>query len=410
RQLQELTAALAGATTVDDVAAVVIEQARPAFGATGGFVSMIDEAASEVLLVRSDGYRQEHMAEWERYPIEAGLPTEEVVRTRAPVFFASRAEREARFPALGPLHDAHGFGAAAVLPLLHDGHVIGVVGFIFVGDHAILREEREQMAAFAALCTQALERARLYEAERAARERAEEASRAKSYFLATMSHEFRTPLNAIIGYSALLADGITDPVTEKQRIQLARVGVSARHLLTLIDEVLTLSRLEAGKTDLTVEQVDVTVVLEEAATIIAPLADAKGLAFNITPPRADGGAAAVIDTDAGKLRQVLVNLLSNAVKFTPRGEVALEARCGDASGVVFEIRDTGIGISPDNQERIFDPFWQVEGAHARRTSGAGLGLAVTRRLVRLLGGEVSVHSAPGAGSVFTVTLPRTTPA
>ena len=230
-------------------------------------------------------------------------------------------------------------------------------------------------------------------------EEAESASRAKSDFLATMSHELRTPLNAVIGYTQLLADEVTGPLTVEQQVQLGRIRVSARHLLSLIEEILTLSRLEAGKETVVLDRVRLAGVVTDAAAIVEPLAVAKGLDFRIA---CDDVA---LDTDAGKLRQILVNLLSNAVKFTDRGEVSLRAFV-DGSCVACVVRDTGIGIEPAHLEHIFEPFWQVERAATRRAGGTGLGLGVSRRLARLLGGELRVvESTPGRGSSFRVDLP-----
>ncbi|MFN2563981.1 MAG: sensor histidine kinase [Gemmatimonadaceae bacterium] len=240
------------------------------------------------------------------------------------------------------------------------------------------------------------------EAERA-RSEAEAASRAKSDFLATMSHELRTPLNAIIGYTNLLADGIPDPVTERQRGQLARVNASARHLLELIDEVLTLSRLEAGREVVSRRDVAVADVLDQAAAMIEPMAHARRLRLDVRRP----SPTLTIETDAGKLRQILLNLLTNAVKFTDEGSVVLSAEEEDGdSAVAFRVTDTGIGIAREHQDRIFESFWQIEQTTTRRVGGAGLGLNVARQLARLLGGDVTVESAPGEGSTFTVRLPR----
>jgi signal transduction histidine kinase len=239
------------------------------------------------------------------------------------------------------------------------------------------------------------------EAERA-RVEAEAASRAKSDFLATMSHELRTPLNAIIGYTNLLADGIPEPVSEGQRTQLARVNASARHLLELIDEVLTLSRLEAGREVMVPRDVVVADVLDQAAVMIEPMANARRLRLDVHRP----SPSLRIETDAGKLRQILLNLLTNAVKFTDEGGIVLSAaEDGDAT-VVFQVRDSGIGIAPEHQQQIFESFWQVQQTMTRRVGGAGLGLNVAQQLAKLLGGEVTVESALGKGSTFTVRLPK----
>jgi two-component system, sensor histidine kinase and response regulator len=239
------------------------------------------------------------------------------------------------------------------------------------------------------------------DAERARLE-AEAASRAKSDFVATMSHELRTPLNAIIGYTNLLADGIPEPVTEAQRTQLARVSASAKHLLELIDEVLTLSRLEAGRETVSIRQVAVADVLDQAAVMIEPMATGRKLRFEVVRP----SSTLTIETDAGKLRQILLNLLTNAVKFTDEGSVILSAGEDGDGSVVFQVKDSGIGIAPEHLTRIFESFWQVQQSTTRRVGGAGLGLNVAQQLARVLGGDVMVESAPGEGSTFTVRLPR----
>jgi two-component system, sensor histidine kinase and response regulator len=246
-----------------------------------------------------------------------------------------------------------------------------------------------------------LQRAQFLEREQEARREAETANRTKGDFLAVMSHELRTPLSAIIGYQELLADGITGPVTELQRHQLGRIKVSARHLLELIDEILTYSRAEAGKEEVLYEVTGVNTMVDDAASLIEPLAADKHVTLCVV--RLD--TPLDIRTDPRKVRQVLVNLLSNAVKFTDaEGSVSLRAR-RDGDTLELTISDTGIGIEPDHLDRIFDPFWQVEQKPTRRAGGTGLGLSVSRRLARLLGGDVLVTSEPGKGSSFTVLLP-----
>jgi signal transduction histidine kinase len=224
------------------------------------------------------------------------------------------------------------------------------------------------------------------------------ASEAKSAFLATMSHELRTPLNAIIGYESLLEEGISGSLNESQRAQLSRIKASADHLLQLIDEVLTFSRLDAEREVVQRADAELRPIVEEAVTMVKPMAEAKALTL-----RTDVVDARLF-TDAGKVRQILINLLSNAVKFADSGEITVRARVtGDKAEI--SITDTGIGIAPENIDRIFEPFWQVEQSSTRRAGGTGLGLSVSRGLARLLGGEVTVESKLGEGSTFTLTIP-----
>jgi PAS domain S-box-containing protein len=414
-KLQSVTAALVEAVTVKDVADRVVETVRATTTSRSASLSLLTADGSEFEVIRTTGLPEELAAKWRRYPADPAYPTTHAVRTGEPVFLRSVDEMRERFPKLVDNALAYGFAATAVLPLVVGGTTVGTLGLNYATPQPFDTGKRAYLAAVAQQCAQALERARLFEAERsaraeaegarrdadAARADAEQASRAKSDFLATMSHELRTPLNAIIGYQSLLADGVTGPVTDGQRRQLERIGSSANHLLMLIDEVLTLSRVEAGKESLHAERVDVARILDEAATIIEPLAKQKQLDFKVVGP----ATPIVIETDAGKVRQAVLNLLSNAVKFTGRGSITLTVWGAD-DAVSFQVRDTGIGIAAEHLERIFDPFWQVEASTTRTAPGTGLGLAVTRRLAHLLGGEVTVQSALGEGSTFTLRLPR----
>ncbi len=239
----------------------------------------------------------------------------------------------------------------------------------------------------------------------AARVEAEAANRAKSDFLAVMSHELRTPLNAIGGYAELMEMGIRGPVSAGMRDDLRRLQASQRHLLGLINEVLNYAKLETGTVQYDVSELPIREALSSAESLVAPQARAKGLALHLVESPPDLVAAA----DPEKLRQVLVNLLSNAVKFTDRGgAITLWAEpASDAVRVL--VRDTGVGIPRDKLPSIFEPFVQVRSDLTRPHEGTGLGLAISRDLARGMGGDLTVESTPGTGSVFTLTLPRVTP-
>ncbi|MEP7065228.1 MAG: HAMP domain-containing sensor histidine kinase [Gemmatimonadota bacterium] len=238
------------------------------------------------------------------------------------------------------------------------------------------------------------------EAESARRD-AVAASQAKSDFLAVMSHELRTPLNAILGFSSLMIDGITGPVSDQQRSQLMRIKTGGQHLLTLINEILSLTRLEAQREEVHVEKGDAFVLTRETAALAEPMAALKGLALVMDIP----AGSCECHTDITKLRQILLNLLSNAIKFTTEGAVTLSVSADD-SEMRFVVSDTGIGIEPQHRERIFEPFYQIEMAKARRVAGTGLGLTVTRHLAQLLGGNVEVAEPVDGGSTLEVRLPR----
>jgi PAS domain S-box-containing protein len=235
--------------------------------------------------------------------------------------------------------------------------------------------------------------------------KAEAANDAKSAFLAMMSHELRTPLTAIIGYEELLSDGISGEVNSEQLAQLGRIRHSAMHLLALVEQVLTLTRIELQGETVERERFTLSQLVRSVAVLVTPLATEKRLAFHTELPRED----LVLESDPLRLKQALVNLLGNAVRFTDHGEVSLCVREEPGGLLAFEVRDTGIGIPQNDLERIFEPFWQVEQRATRRVGGAGLGLTVARRTARLLGGDVTVGSAAGEGSVFTLHVPRRAP-
>jgi PAS domain S-box-containing protein len=240
---------------------------------------------------------------------------------------------------------------------------------------------------------------------RDAMQQAEEATRAKSQFLANMSHELRTPLNAVIGITEMLEEDAEDLGQEDFIEPLRRIRGAGNHLLHLINEILDLSKIEAGRLELHYEEIDVKPLIDEIAMTAAPLADKNGNRLEIRCPDDIG----IMRSDMTRVRQVLLNLLSNACKFTDKGEVTLTV-AGDGSGndeaLTFTVKDSGIGMSPDQLAKLFQEFSQADSSTTRKYGGTGLGLAISRRLCRLLGGDVTVESAPGVGSIFTARLPR----
>jgi signal transduction histidine kinase len=235
------------------------------------------------------------------------------------------------------------------------------------------------------------------------------ANRLKSEFLASMSHELRTPLNAVIGFSELLVAEISGPVNAEQREYLGDIHNSGRHLLSLINDVLDLSKIEAGRMSVAREPLDLRVPAREAGELVRSLAIKKNLTLQLVAPR-----EVVCFGDSQRIRQVVLNLLSNAVKFTPAGgTITVELRPGsgaDAGSGEILVTDTGIGIAPADQSLIFEAFRQVEGGQSRQYEGTGLGLALVRKFVEAMGGTVVVRSELGKGSCFTVRLPLQRPA
>ncbi len=237
-----------------------------------------------------------------------------------------------------------------------------------------------------------------------ARRDAEGANRAKSQFLANMSHELRTPLNAIIGYSEMLQEEAQDAGLDSFIADLGKINTAGKHLLALINDVLDLSKIEAGKMDLVLETFDVAEMLEEVRTTIGPMVAKNANTLTLTRDSELG----LMHADLVKVRQMLLNLLSNACKFTENGRISIAVRRSDGARgpmLEFAVRDSGIGMTPEQMGRLFEAFSQAESSTARRYGGTGLGLALTRRFAEMMGGEVTVESQPGIGSTFTMRLP-----
>jgi protein-histidine pros-kinase len=234
----------------------------------------------------------------------------------------------------------------------------------------------------------------------------EGAAQAKDRFLAGMSHELRTPLNAIIGFTGTLLMKLPGPLNLEQERQLEIVQSSARHLLSLINDVLDLAKIESGKIELRLEPVVVQEVIDEVVTTLRSMAEAKGLKIWVFMPEEE----IAVSTDRRALRQILINLLSNGIKYTWTGfvHVLLEKKLssdGEIAGVEFHVVDSGIGIKEEDQRKLFQAFEQVDPSNTRRYDGAGLGLHLSRKLVTLLGGRLTFSSEFGRGSTFTVSLP-----
>jgi len=275
------------------------------------------------------------------------------------------------------------------------------VGRDYVGpfsdkDIALLRTFANQAAI-------AIQNARLFHEIEDKSRQLETANKHKSEFLANMSHELRTPLNAIIGFSEVLLERLFGDVNEKQADYLQDIHSSGRHLLNLINDILDLSKIEAGRMELEPSTFDLPSAIANAMALIRERAQRHGIALEMDVDAELGDVVA----DERKLKQILLNLLSNAVKFTPDGgRIDVRARQDD-SFVRIAVADTGVGIAQEDQDAVFEEFRQVGSNYTSKQEGTGLGLALTRRFVELHGGTISVESKPGQGSTFTFTLPRT---
>jgi signal transduction histidine kinase len=395
--LQGLTADLAKAATTNEVAAVALDRARPAFGAGGGLVVMVD--GDEFSVVRHEGFAPEQIRPWLRFPVDSHTVTSKVVRSGVPVFIRKLQEVQSEFPEVAAMLRAAGYLSTITLPLHTPSRIIGTLSFNFAVEDPLNEGQLETLHAFAGQCALSLERAVLHESERAARAEAESANRTKSEFLARMSHELRTPLNAIDGYAELLELGVRGELSEAQLHDVARIRRSQKHLLTLIDDVLTFARIESGIEKLEIRAVEVWAAIEAAHETIAPQLDAKGLSFS-----GPGTVACRALADPEKLQQILINLLANAVKFTQRGGITVAVQ-ETSDDVEIAITDTGIGIPGSRLHDIFDPFVQVDVGNTRVAGGTGLGLTIARDFARRMRGDLTVQSELGHGATFTLKLP-----
>ena len=328
-------------------------------------------------------------------------PVLEAFRTRKPFLASIFGEASLTPLALSDRHAAIarelGVASLMVVPMVARDRALGAIALVSSNPERLFGDQDLALAQdIAARGALALDNARLYEEAR-------KANQTKTDFLAIVSHDLRTPLNAIMGYAELLIMGIPEHVPEAAAERLRRVQASAKHLLYLLDELLDFARLDSGKEELHVQDVDLSEIGRDVASVIEPLVTRRGLQFELVVP----ATPLTLQTDPDKLRQVLLNLVGNAVKYTERGLVRLEIDEGRGPAAIIRVSDTGVGIADHHLAQIFEPFWQVDDTQRQREGGTGLGLSVVQRLVRLLGGEVSVDSALGRGSTFTVVLPRT---
>ena len=387
RAVNEVADAVVGVTDAERIFARSLDRMVSLLGADGGAIVIREDPPGAP---PGSGGRLSA-------PATVGIDAESAVTLAMRVLVRSEADAD-RIRLSGV--QAGDLRFVAHVPLSARGRTIGLLSAYFREQRDITDTQARALRTIARLVSVANENADLVGELRVNNLQLERANRLKSEFLASVSHELRTPMNAIIGYTKLMLDGLDGELTAQQQTDLFRVAQAADNLLGLINGLLDLAKIEAGKMELNVEEVNINDVADEALELVRPHADEKGLQVHSVIPQ----ALPTVWADRARVRQVLANMLANAVKFTERGSVSVAASAAEG-WVTVSVSDTGVGITPEAQAYVFDEFRQADSSTTRRYGGTGLGLAISKRLVTLHGGRIWVDSEVGRGSTFHFTLP-----
>ena len=378
----------------------IIDSCRQLFDTGQVSIFLVNGEAIEMVAVR--GVVDQNVAALFPRPLDDSVNGLSV-RTRQVVNFSSAAAVARRPGDMQQVYELVGDHSVMVAPMLWEGRAIGTILVSRVPPRAFADDEVALLITFADQAVIAIQNSRLFHEIEDKSRQLEAANQHKSEFLANMSHELRTPLNAVIGFSEVLIERMFGDLNEKQEDYLKDIHASGKHLLSLINDILDLSKIEAGRMELDVEEFDLRSALENTLTLIRERAERHGIGLTLdAADNLDGFRA-----DQRKFKQIMLNLLSNAVKFTPDGgRITVRARLAEPDLLEVAVADTGIGIAPEFLETIFEEFRQAGGSYTNKQEGTGLGLSLTRRIVELHGGTIGVASEPGAGATFTFTLPR----
>ena len=403
RALGEVSQAVNSTLDLETVLNTLVAKATQLSGTEAGAIYVHDDAKNEFAsLCATYGMSEAFVAEFVRQSVGYGQSTvAQAAMQYAPVQVADL--KEAKPTAPQDIILRAGYRALLVMPLLSRDKLMGALVVWRKAPGEFPQHSVDLLQTFAAQSVLAIQNARLFQEIEEKGRQLELTSQHKSQFVASISHELRTPLNAIIGLTEMMVSNTPRFGTEKAVEPLRRVHGAGTHLLGLINQVLDLSKIEAGKLELSPEQVNLAPLIDEVVGTARQLAEQNKNRLTVEAQDKLGP----LTVDPMRLRQILLNLLSNACKFTKQGEVKLSVRkvSGGRNWIVFAVADTGIGMTPEQQAKLFEEFSQVDSSTARRYGGTGLGLAITRKLARMMGGDVTVTSGPGKGSVFTVRLP-----
>jgi GAF domain-containing protein len=399
--LGEVSRAVSSTLRIEAVLDIIVSRASQLAGGAGCSIYEYDEGAERFELRATHHHDGEFVEALRAAPLRRGEGLMGyAAELREPAQIPDITQPGAYDSAVRDTLIRFGYRALLSVPLLREGQIIGSLSFNRSTPGEFPAEVVEVLRTFATQSALAIQNARLFREIEAKSRELEVASQHKSEFLANMSHELRTPLNAIIGLSEVLSERMFGELNEKQDEYLKDIHVSGQHLLSLINDILDLSKIEAGRTELELTDFHLPTALDNALTLVRERAGRRGIALHLgTDDRLD-----YVRADERKVRQVVLNLLSNAIKFTPEeGRIEVRARPVDGS-VEISVTDTGVGIAPEDQEAIFEEFRQV-GTADKKVEGTGLGLALSRKFIELHGGRIWVESQLGEGSTFTFTIP-----
>jgi signal transduction histidine kinase/CheY-like chemotaxis protein/HAMP domain-containing protein len=401
RALGEVTQAVNSTLDLQTVLSTIVSKAVQLSDTDAGSIYVHDEVRQEFELQANYGMNDALIAALKEHHTEISGAVAATAKQGEPVQVPDM-RTEAPVPANALMLDA-GYRARLLVPLLRFNKVMGALVVRRKAPGEFSKSTIDLLRTFAAQSVLAIQNARLFQEIEEKGRQLELASQHKSQFVASMSHELRTPLNAIIGLTEMMVTNAPRFGTEKAAEPLRRVHRAGTHLLGLINQVLDLSKIEAGKLELNPESVSLGPLIDEVIGTARQLAEQNKNRLVVEAHEKLG----TVTVDPMRLRQILLNLLSNACKFTSQGEVRLRVRkvVDGRNWIEFAVSDTGIGMTPEQQAKLFEEFTQADSSTARRYGGTGLGLAITRKLARMMGGDVTVESAPGKGSVFSVRLP-----